>query len=414
MAPRRTPASEQRAAGGNEPSPATRTEEPTPETSTNDGPPAGQQRMDPDELASLSAQEVEALFAATVQEARKRKQIEQILAMRNGADVDDVLNQRAATPPQPEPKRQKGDAWMKQLAPIRFKGGNWTDVSDFLFKLQGRFSLSKDDFDTDQTKVLYAGGCLEGIASRRWMNHVANNYNNDVDRVTWAAMERWLRNSVADADTRAYSALIELNEKRQKPGQSYQQFIDQYEAIEAECPDRQPERTRVINVVSRLLPELQNKVMANGLPASREELDNVAKRAEATQKIQNRETRLSTQPPSISRDHRGGSRWPPARPFMEPPRESPEGAVQSTTERSRSTTESSSAPTAVKREESTASRGPPTGDRSHVKCFNCGKMGHYSDQCREPNCHNCGQPRHSGQRCQIRNTATGVNAIQLP
>ncbi|KAF6794600.1 hypothetical protein CMUS01_15998, partial [Colletotrichum musicola] len=329
-------------------------------------------------------------------------------------DPDEVLAEGPASPPLPGPKRHRSDAVAKSLGPIRFKGGNWTDVSDFLFKLKGRFTLQKDDFDTDEAKVLYAGGCLEGTASRRWMNHVANNYNNDVALVSWATMEQWLRNSVADADTRAFSALVELDEKRQKSGQTYQQFIDQYEAIEAECPDRQPERTRVVNVVSRLLPELRKAVMAHGLPASRQELDNMAKRAEANQKIQAREQRWASQPLHQSREHWEENRWPPTQPPKDSPRGETRGIVRLTTEASRSTTESSGG-TTVKREDSIPSRGPPrTWDRAHVQCYNCAKKGHYSDQCQEPNCHSCGQPRHSGRRCQRRDSATGVNTIQLP
>ncbi|KDN67112.1 putative zinc knuckle domain-containing protein [Colletotrichum sublineola] len=374
---------------------------------TDDLAPAGERRII--DLEGMTEDELKTMLDEEAAKARKRKMIDQIMALRNGAPLEDVVESHGGTAtPQPEPKRPRTDALIKQLAPIRYKGGNWNDLQDFLFKLEGRFNIAKDEFATDENKVWFAGASLEGNPARKWRNHVTLHYGGKIGDVSWAAMEAWLKNSVADDNTRAFSAAVELDEIKQKPGQSYQQFIDKYETVEAECPDPLPERQRVVHVLNRLLPDLRSYILARGLPATRQELDNAAKRAETLTKTYAKD--ILSDRPKLNQERR--DRWAPTAALLAA---AATPTVESEVQRSASaSTPAASTPTpepAVKKEER-GTHPPPSRAWGSPTCFNCGKVGHMSAECTEEKCYKCGQPRHSGRRCAP--APTGVNSIQIP
>ncbi|KAK2054208.1 hypothetical protein LY76DRAFT_686783 [Colletotrichum caudatum] len=161
--------------------------------STEEGPKDDLLELSEEELKDLLEEEI----AKARQRERKRKMIDQIIALRNGAPLESVYegSARAATP-QPEPKRSRIDVFTERLPRIRWKGGSWDDLQDFLFKLNNLFRFAEEELATDESKVLFVGNSLEGSPLRRWIFHVTRHYGGRTQDVTWAEMEAWLKNSV--------------------------------------------------------------------------------------------------------------------------------------------------------------------------------------------------------------------------
>ncbi|KDN66935.1 hypothetical protein CSUB01_12671, partial [Colletotrichum sublineola] len=232
--------------------------------------------------------EEEAELASELSALRKKRLIDEIRRLQE--EEGQPARQRARqSPPSSIPSAALG----RGLPALIFKGQDWNEVQTFLFQLAGRFQIF--GITDDLQRVLYASSCLQGIVHRRWVIYVGN--QGGMEGITWGAMEDWLRASVsADEDTRAFQAIGRMLAMRQQPNQTYQQFIDRWEEVESECPDPLPERTRVVWVVHRLLPELQHSVMAAGVPKTRAELDGRARRAEVFRNP--RASRPAEQPPS--------------------------------------------------------------------------------------------------------------------
>ncbi|KAF9873734.1 hypothetical protein CkaCkLH20_08844 [Colletotrichum karsti] len=79
---------------------------------------------------------------------------------------------------------------------------------------------------------------------------------------------------------RILEAVSKLRNMYQQPGQTYDDFIMAYDALETELSVRLPELYRVCDVLIRLLPELRWQVVSHGIPSTREDLDAAARRAD--------------------------------------------------------------------------------------------------------------------------------------
>ncbi|KAF6797589.1 hypothetical protein CSOJ01_12907 [Colletotrichum sojae] len=79
---------------------------------------------------------------------------------------------------------------------------------------------------------------------------------------------------------RLLETVTKLRGLRRRPDQGFDEFIRVYDALEAELPVRLPELYRVCDVLVRLAPEVQWQIVALGIPATREDLDAAARRAQ--------------------------------------------------------------------------------------------------------------------------------------
>lgn len=93
-------------------------------------------------------------------------------------------------------------------------------------------------------------------------------------------MKQWLTDSGTDGETRTIQAVQKLLEARQAQGQSFQAYLDDFEAIESEFPFELPVAFSNAALIVTLLPDLREKVDTKGVAVPREEVVNMIKRAE--------------------------------------------------------------------------------------------------------------------------------------
>ncbi|KAF6812958.1 hypothetical protein CMUS01_12945 [Colletotrichum musicola] len=79
---------------------------------------------------------------------------------------------------------------------------------------------------------------------------------------------------------RLLETVTKLRGLRQQPGQGFDEFISAYDALEAELPVRLLELYRVCDVLVRLAPQVQWQIVALEIPATRQDLDVAARRAQ--------------------------------------------------------------------------------------------------------------------------------------
>lgn len=231
-------------------------------------------------------------------EARQRGEIPAI----NPLEFDDPVD----TPPErPEPRpRHEGGARI-QLPPLKFRGGNYAETQNFVFDLENRFRMFADDFKTDSQRIVYVASSLLGPIKTRWRNFLTLNHQADPDNVTWDEAKRWLSERVTDGVTRSYNAVTKLRSTYQREDQSFDQFLDAYEAIESELSFEVPDICRVCWLLSALKPDMRKQVLSMGIPGDYLALHAAARRAESliqggsTQPASRRAPTTSQRPPAL-------------------------------------------------------------------------------------------------------------------
>jgi hypothetical protein len=68
-------------------------------------------------------------------------------------------------PPQQRPRREGGVKI--QLPQLKFKGGSYSELQNFVFELESRFLMYTEDFYNESTKVVYAASSLQGSVRTR-------------------------------------------------------------------------------------------------------------------------------------------------------------------------------------------------------------------------------------------------------
>src|SRR5699024_2905111 len=121
-------------------------------------------------------------------------------------------------------------------------------------------------------------------AKNLWTSYIEFERNGTMKGLTWIEMERWLKDTVPTSTTRAYSSQQKLISLHQHQDQTYEQFMAVYENAEAEQDGRTPDFYAVQDIMSKLTPQLHERIVNQGIPVTRKELREKAQIAEMMNK----------------------------------------------------------------------------------------------------------------------------------
>lgn len=293
----------------------------------------------------------------------------------NPFEYDDPVVPAPIVPIERPYQRPRREGARIQITPLKYTGSSYADLQNFLFELQTRFVNYADDFQLDSERVIYAMSALPKTTKTRWRTHVQSTYHGDIEAVPWKGMTNWLEQDVTDGPTRAFNAVKQLSRMHQREGQSFNNFLDAYEAVESELSYELPAIHRVCCLLNALRPELERQIISSGIPVDRQALVSAARRAEYL--IPGRYPNAASNPaPANPRRPAAASSPGPAvspgaiNPPLQPQRNNPPAAQPS----------------------------PPT-NQQRGSCYTCGDPTHYSNQCPQAICRRCGRRGHTEPRC---------------
>src|SRR5262249_19843908 len=108
------------------------------------------------DLDPISEEELDTRIRAAQASMRVKRKFEYIEAMERGVMPEynpfDLDEENRMTKPSAEPaKRGRSEVWGKiQLPPLSYNGKKWSDLTAFLFELEGRFKVDSHGLPTDQ------------------------------------------------------------------------------------------------------------------------------------------------------------------------------------------------------------------------------------------------------------------------
>jgi hypothetical protein len=293
----------------------------------------------------------------------------------NPFEFDDPVVPIPVAPVERPYQRPRREGARIQITPLKYTGSSYADLQNFLFELQTRFVNYADDFQLDSERVIYAMSALPKTTKTRWRTYVQSSYQGDIAAVPWLEMTKWLEQDVTDGPTRAFNAVKQLSRMHQREGQTFNNFLDAYEAVESELSYELPAIHRVCCLLNALRPELERQIISSGIPVDRQALVSAARRAEYL--IPGRYPNAPSNPaPANSRRPTFASSPGPAvspaatNPSPQPQRSNPP-AVQP------------SIPT----------------NQQRGSCYKCGDPTHYSNACPQAICGRCGRHGHTESRC---------------
>ncbi|KAG6041010.1 hypothetical protein E4U39_006744, partial [Claviceps sp. Clav50 group G5] len=236
----------------------------------------------------------------------------------------------------------------------KYDGESYAKLKEFLMDLDVNFHLSPASFPMDRMKVGYASSGLRGGVKERWIKYAGDGGRVKFYDLTWQDFVEWLHNQATDENTRCLNASKKLTKMRQKEGQSFRKYYDQWAAEESEYPGEFPEKLSISMFLNSLQPELRKLIVSKQFPKDWNSLLGQGMSAENANGFE----------------------------------EKHKPAEQSRTKRQRSESRSRSRSPRVKKERSNFEQSP-------ITCFKCGRKGHISTKCWEPDCEICGNPRHT-------------------
>jgi hypothetical protein len=335
-----------------------------------------------EELMAMPEAELNRCIARAQEELRLQRKRSYLAAIERGEQptINPFGLDEPTTNTEPElespPRRRRGEGGARiQLTLLKYNGGSYAELQNFLFELENRFARYDEDFRTDNEKVAYAVSSLTGPQKTRWRTYVNIHHPHDIVNITWDEMSKWLTDGLADSATCSLEAVSKLHRLHQKDDQSFNQFLDIYEAIEAEMSYDLPAMYRVCSLLDALKPSLRTQVVSMGIPAGRQELLSAARRAESLLRSGQSQGQPSRTPAAAPR--------PPTTPNPAPP------APLAQTGRSPNLPDVS---------------GPVPGPATTTgmlrgSCYRCGEPGHYANACLQARCSRCGRMGHSDSRC---------------
>jgi hypothetical protein len=234
--------------------------------------------------------------------------------------------------------------------PKPYKGENLKEATMFLKSLETRFKIDKRSFETDEDKVLYASTCLTDKPAELWVE-------GGDDDMTWDEFESFVNDCIADPVNRSLDVGQDYEDARQKEGESVSSFAMHLSTLESQFHDSYTEEQRTRHLFNKLRNNIREALSLKAdIPINRKELVAMASRLENAQ-------RPRKQHRSITDERRG--------------RDAGGAKKQNGRKDGPSQQTSNSQPNDNK-----SSRAPYEGRK--MTCYNCGKEGHKSQDCRSP------------------------------
>jgi len=256
--------------------------------------------------------------------------------------------------------------------PKPYKGDTLKEATLFLKSLQTIFKIDPVTYETDEDRVLYASTWLTAKPEELWAE-------DGDDKMTWEEFETFIMDCVADPVNRSLDVGQSYEDARQKEGESVSSFAMHLSTLESQFHDSYTEAQRTRHLFNKLRNNIREAISLKAdIPTSRKELVAMAGRLENAQK-----------PRSQYRANTGDRR-------------------------NRDAGGSSSKKKKGRKEDKPLQSSRPNDDRpkpsygGKITCYNCGKDGHKSTECRSPKQN--GSAPHATRKVGVTGVAEGSMA----
>lgn len=325
--------------------------------------PADIENLDREELARL----LEEATALKAERDQKRKLTRMVFEAEQDDDRD---HDRPLKQPRYEDTPRNGFAPRITMRTPEYKNPSSANLKTFLSDLKAIFAMSSSYHDRNQ-RVLFASSCLRDAVKRRWTLHLENKLGGDFNAVTWDQFEEFLWTTIGSESSRAIDAASTVMSLSQANDQSFRDYADAWEEAVAELPSMISEDVQVALCLVNTKQQLRLQILSQGVPKTWNGFISAGTSAELM--LANQTT---TQGHSGAR-HQGHSGSMTRM-----------GAANS----SAANTNNFSSPS--------SRRDPHRGSAGDSKafCWKCGRPGHISYHCPEPDCAECHDRRHTTDR----------------
>ena len=188
---------------------------------------------------------------------------------RANEDSDDENNR-------PRKRRADHDLKYNNIKELKI-GATLKAWSDWKIEIQRAFDASPYKYDNDCTKVIKALSHLDEDSKTLWNNYIRTNPAEEYD---WEAFITWLDTTVRDQGNDEIATQIEWAKARQRFDQTPWAFDAYLTSLEREIEPK-GERTRAMELFSRLRPSLRRAIRLSGinlLPQTRQVMLSLATR----------------------------------------------------------------------------------------------------------------------------------------
>ena len=256
-------------------------------------------------------------------------------------------------------------------APDAYYGKTLKEHTNFMWQCEVAFRQDASYFTADATKVLHGMQALRGEPRDRWK---AFEDEHGRDCHTFELFSEFLLNLIQDPVNRQLAAAEKYHAAEQRQGQSVHSFATYVEDLENDLEAFTDEQRR-LHLLARFRPDLKAALRSmQNLPLRRTELVSLAARIEDNLR-QPSTGRASLRRPNPAA-HQGYL------PSQQNPNSIPMGIGASASRPSRGTGSSYRRGGGRGRGGAAAPADRVgTADLSHIECYNCHRMGHYSNAC---------------------------------